>query len=75
MMKVYDMVTYSLCAPTDNVPGDAPDQATANTRHAELPQAELGLQLIEATPAQPETELHPALCYTDVASFLAALDN
>lgn len=71
MVKVYDMVTYSLCAPAENAPG----LATANTRHAEMPQTELGLQLIEATPALRQDQVHPALRHTDVASFLAALDN
>lgn len=76
MVKVYDMVTYSLCAPTEDVPGDAPHRATAITRNAEAAaRPDLGLQLIEATPAPRAAEMHPALRHTDVASFLATLDN
>lgn len=72
MMKVYDMVTYSLCAPA----GDAPDQDTTGTQYAGLPtNTELGLQLHEAMPERREPELHPALRHTDVDSFLAAIDR
>lgn len=76
MMTIYDMVTYSLCAPTDTVPGDAPDQATVTARNAAASvRTELGLQLIEAEHAPREAKMHPTLRYTDVASFLATLDN
>ena len=71
MVKVYDMVTYSLCGSEV----DDRAQPAATRRHAELPQTEVGLQLIEAQPLQRETELHPALRHTDVESFLAALDR
>jgi hypothetical protein len=71
MVKVYDMVTYTLCASDD----DAQVLPAAYNRHAELPQTELGLQIIAATPARLEAELHPALRYTDVEDFLAALDR
>lgn len=71
MMKVYDMVTYTLCASDD----DAQALPAAYSRHAELPQTELGLQTVAAAPAPHETELHPTLRHTDVETFLATLER
>ena len=71
MVKVYDMVTYTLCASEH----DAQAGTAANIQHAELPQTELGLQTVAATPAQREAELHPALRHTDIEDFLAALER
>lgn len=71
MVKVYDMVTYTLCASEHDV-----DAGTAaNAHHAELPQVAPGLQLIASTPLQREAELHPVLRHTDVESFLAEIER
>ena len=71
MVKVYDMVTYTLCG----AEGDAPVLPTANTRQAALPQTGLALQTLEAAPLQREIELHPTLRNADIESFLAAFDG
>ena len=73
MVKVYDMVTYMLCDPTDNATIDA--GSAAIDRHAELPQTALGLQEIAATPAPHAKELHPALRHTDVETFISTLER
>ena len=71
MMKVYDMVTYTLCG--SEVDDRIPPAATS--RHAELPQTQAGLQLIEAQPMQRAAELHPTLRHTDIETFLDALER
>lgn len=72
MMKVYDMVTYSLCAPG----ADVLERITVDSQPAYAPAGtELGLQVCEATPERRQPELHPALRHTDVDAFLASLDN
>ncbi|HEY9198166.1 MAG TPA: hypothetical protein VIR60_02290 [Gammaproteobacteria bacterium] len=72
MMKVYDMVTYSLCAPG----ADAREQPAVDRQPAYAPTGtELGLQLCEITPERRRSEPHPALRHMDVDAFFAALDN
>lgn len=72
MMKVYDMVTYSLCAPG----ADTREPTTVDSRPAYAPAGtEPGLQVCEATRQRRQPELHPALHYTDVDAFLTAVDN
>jgi hypothetical protein len=70
MMKVYDMVTYGLCASEQDAP--ALNFGTPDAARAAL--TEPTLQLIEITPSPEQASLHPSLRHMDVDSFLAALD-
>lgn len=71
MVKVYDMVTYGLCASEQG----AHELNFGTPCAARLEVPALGLQQIEAAPAPHRDAIHPALKHMDVDSFLAALDD
>lgn len=67
MVKVYDMVTYGLCDPEQDVPSLDFGSPSAE-RMADLA---LGLQQIESASTPRRETMHPALQCMDVDSFLA----
>lgn len=72
MMKIYDMDTYEIREPDENTSTlDSARPFTSNMDALPVPE----LQLIQASPTALRQELHPALRYSDVDSFLAALHD
>ncbi len=72
MMKIYDMDTYEIREPDEDTSTlDSVRPLTADLAAIPVPE----LQLIQASPTTTRQELHPALCFTDVDSFLSSLSD
>lgn len=72
MMKIYDMDTYEIREPDEDTSTlDSARPLTADLAAIPVPE----LQLIQASPTTLRHELHPALRYTDVGSFLSSLSD